>query len=113
MDSETKQQFPLSYYNLMLISIPFYPYMFVPPCSFDLLSILRSTQYPNRLRHDFLDLYIIRLLKHDFHPCTDQKDDHWNLNSWLKILIKAFFGRSRIFWVNIFNLSGSYLRSCT
>ena len=56
-DSEIQQQFPLSYYNLMLISIPFYPYMFVPPCSFDLLSILRSAQYPNRLRLDFLDLY--------------------------------------------------------
>ena len=57
MDSERKQQFPLSYYSFMLISIPFYPYMFVPPCSFDLLSILRSAQYPNRLRLDFLDLY--------------------------------------------------------
>ena len=56
-DSEIQQQFPLSYYNLMLISIPFYPYMFVPPCSFDLLSMLRSAQYPNRLRLDFLDLY--------------------------------------------------------
>ena len=56
-DSEIQQQFPLSYYNLMLISIPFYPYMFVPPYSFDLLSILRSAQYPNRLRLDFLDLY--------------------------------------------------------
>ena len=57
MDSERKQQFPLSYYSFMLISIPFYPYIFVPPCSFDLLSILRSAQYPNRLRLDFLDLY--------------------------------------------------------
>jgi len=41
-DSERKQQFPLSYYNLMLISNPFYPYMFVPCCSLDLLSILTA-----------------------------------------------------------------------
>ena len=42
MDSETKQHFPLSYYNLMLVLIPFYRYMFVPPCSLDLFSILTA-----------------------------------------------------------------------
>ena len=24
-------------------------------------------------------------------------DDHWNINSWLEIMIKGFFDRSRIF----------------
>ena len=38
IDSESKQQFLPSYYKWMLILIPFYPYMFVPPWSFDLLS---------------------------------------------------------------------------
>ena len=106
MDSGGKQQFPLSYYNLMLISKPFYPYtVFVPPCSLDPLNILTALDMTSWI-------YFFPLLKHDFDLCTDQKDDHWNLNSWLEILIKFFFGLSRIFWVNIFNLSGSYLRSC-
>ena len=100
-----KEQFPLSYYNLMLIFIPFYPHMFVPPCSLDLFSILTASDMTSWI-------CIIPLLKHHFHLCTDHKNDRWNLKSWLEILIKVSFGRSRIFWVNIFNLSGSYLRSC-
>ena len=103
MDLESKQQFPPSYYKWVLILIPFYPYMFVLPWSFDLLSRPATA----RLRHDFLDLYDSIKLKHDFHLCTDQKHDHRNLNSWLDIMIKGFIGRSRTwFWVTIFNLSG-------
>ena len=43
MDSESKQQLPLSYYNWMLILIPFYSYLFVPPCRFHLLSSLTAS----------------------------------------------------------------------
>ena len=42
MDSERKQQFLPNYYKWMLILIPFYPYMFAPPWSFDLLSSLAT-----------------------------------------------------------------------
>ena len=59
---------------------PFYPYMFVPRCSVDLLSILTALDMTSWI-------YFFPSLKHDFDLCTDQKDDHWNLNSWLEILI--------------------------
>ena len=82
--------FPLSYYNLMLILIPFYPYMFVPPCSLDLFSILTASDATSWI-------CIFPLLKHYFHLCTGHKNYRWNLNQWLEILTKVFFGRSRIF----------------
>ena len=31
------------------------------------------------------------------------------LRSWLQIMIKGFFGRFRIFWMNVFNLALGYI----
>ena len=85
----------ICYYNWMLILIPFYPYIFFHPCSLGLLSSLTDSDMtpcisiiPLNLSRTFIFVQIKRMI------------------------IGGFFRRWTIFWMNIFNLSDSYLRSC-